>query len=203
MTMPLTLLAACAVLLSVIGTPAWPWFRGFLNGERASLDFSRFAEPGILPVMLTSSVIVFLGLGLGWWLYGRKAIEAAEAPDALERIQPSIFHVFQNRLYVDELYEVTVVRFQAWAARASDFFDRWVWNGAVQTVSYLVLGFSWFSRFADNNIVNLGFDESCRGVRGSSRLFSRLQSGQVQNYLRILGIAFAILVLFLIWGSRG
>ena len=27
----------------------------------------------------------------------------------------------------------------------SDWLDRWVWNGAVQVVSYLVLGLSWMT----------------------------------------------------------
>ena len=32
MTIPLLVLAAFSVLLGFIGTPAWPWFQGFLNG---------------------------------------------------------------------------------------------------------------------------------------------------------------------------
>ncbi len=31
---------------------------------------------------------------------------------------------------------------------------------------------------------------------------SRLQSGRVQTYLRLIGVALAVLVLFLIWGCR-
>jgi len=203
MAVPLMLLAACAVLLSLIGTPAWPWFHAFLTGEPATVDFARFTEGGIVPVMVTSSLIVFLGLGLGWWLYGRKPVEDATAPDALERMQPAVFRVFQNRLYVDELYAATVIRFQAWAARVCDFLDRWVWNGAVQVVSYMVLGLSWLSRLTDTGVVNFGFDKGCGGVTLGSRVVARLQSGQAQSYLRILGIAFTILVLLLIWSSRG
>ena len=33
-------------------------------------------------------------------------------------------------------------------------------------------------------------------------LLSRLQNGRVQSYLRVIGIALAALVLFLIWGCR-
>ena len=33
MTVPLIILAVFAVLLGVIGTPAWPWFEGYLTGE--------------------------------------------------------------------------------------------------------------------------------------------------------------------------
>ncbi len=38
MTTPLLILAACAVLLSVIGTPAWPWFSAFLRGETSDIQ---------------------------------------------------------------------------------------------------------------------------------------------------------------------
>ena len=31
MTVPLIILAVFAVLLGVIGTPAWPWFDGYLD----------------------------------------------------------------------------------------------------------------------------------------------------------------------------
>src|SRR5882757_6599730 len=33
MTTPLVILAACAMLLGLIGAPAWPWFQSFLEGE--------------------------------------------------------------------------------------------------------------------------------------------------------------------------
>ena len=37
MTVPLIILAVFAILLGVIGTPAWPWFDGYLTGEAVSL----------------------------------------------------------------------------------------------------------------------------------------------------------------------
>ncbi|MEO6965628.1 MAG: NADH-quinone oxidoreductase subunit L, partial [Acidobacteriaceae bacterium] len=72
MTIPLVILAAFATFLGLIGTPAWPWFQSLLNGTRTSLHFAAFLEPGLLTVMITSSLIVFLSLGLGWWFYGRR-----------------------------------------------------------------------------------------------------------------------------------
>ncbi len=79
MTGPLVILAACSILLGLIGTPAWPWFQSFLGGQEARIDFAGFGENGILPIMLSSTVIVFLGFGLGWWFYGRKPIDGIEA----------------------------------------------------------------------------------------------------------------------------
>jgi NADH-quinone oxidoreductase subunit L len=201
MTMPLVILAAFAILLGVIGTPAWPWFDSFLNGQPATLNFARFFENGIVPVMLSSSMIVFAGLGLGWWLYGRRPIANADAPDALERLQPQLFNLLRHKFYVDEFYQATFIRWNAWLSRVSDWFDRWIWNGAVQSVSYLVLGLSWFARSADIHVVNAGFDEGCHTVTAGGRLLAHLQNGRTQNYLRLVGVAFAVLVLFLIWSD--
>jgi NADH-quinone oxidoreductase subunit L len=197
------ILAAFAILLGVVGTPAWPWFDSFLNGQTTTLNVARFLDSGILPVMLTSSMIVFGGLGLGWWFYGRKPIASAEAPDALERLQPKIFQVLRNKFYVDEFYQVTFIRWTAWLARISDWFDRWIWHGAVRTISYFVLGLSWVARSADSYVVNPGFDKGCETVTVGGRLLARLHDGRTQNYLRLVGAAFAVLVLFLLWsGTR-
>jgi NADH-quinone oxidoreductase subunit L len=201
MTTPLVILAAFAILLGVIGTPAWPWFDSFLNSEPATLNFAGFLESGTLPVMLLSSIIVFLGLGLGWWFYGRKPIVNAEETDALEKLQPQIFHLLRRKFYVDEFYQATFIRWNTWLSRVSDWFDRWIWNGAVWAVSYFVLGLSWLARSADTYIVNPGFDEGCRTVTAGGKLLARLQNGRTQNYLRLVGVAFAILVAFLIWSG--
>jgi NADH-quinone oxidoreductase subunit L len=201
MTMPLVILAVFAILLAVIGTPAWPWFDSFLNGEGATLNFAGFLESGILPVMLASSIIVFLGLGLGWWFYGRKPIVNAEETDALEKLQPQIFHLLRRKFYVDEFYQATFIRWNSWLSRVSDWFDRWIWNGAVWAVSYFVLGLSWLARSADTYVVNPSFDEGCRTVTAGGKLLARLQNGRTQNYLRLVGVAFAVLVAFLIWSG--
>jgi NADH-quinone oxidoreductase subunit L len=203
MTVPLVILAAFSILLGVIGTPAWPWFASFIDGKRVTFDLGGFGEKGILPIMLSSTIIVFLGLGLGWWFYGRNPIEDSETVDALERLQPKIFNVLRNAFFVDILYRITIIRFNAWCARACDWLDRWIWDGAVRLASYVVLGLSWVNCSLDSFVVNWGFDRGCDGVALSGRLLSRLQSGRTQNYLRIVGVAFVVLVLFLMWGRRG
>jgi NADH-quinone oxidoreductase subunit L len=203
MTIPLVILAAFSILLGLIGTPAWPWFTSFLDGHQVNFDFRGFAENGVLPVMLSSTIALFLGLGIGWWFYGRKPIESAETPDALERVQPKIFNLLLNGLFVDKFYEATIIRFNGWFARFCDSLERWVWGGAVRMITYLVVGLSGLNRAVDSLVVNPGFDQGCRSVTRGGHLLSRLQSGRTQSYLRIVGIAFAALVLFLLWGKNG
>jgi NADH-quinone oxidoreductase subunit L len=203
MTIPLVILAAFSMLLGLIGTPAWPWFTSFLDGQQVKFDLRGFAENGVLPMMLSSTIILLLGLGIGWWFYGRKPIERAEASDPLEHLQPQIFNVLRNGFFVDKLYEATIIRFNAWFARFCDWLERWVWAGAVRLATYLVQGLSRLNHSVDAFVVNPGFDEGCRTATRGGQLLSRLQSGRTQSYLRLVGVAFAALVLFLLWSKRG
>jgi hypothetical protein len=68
-------------------------------------------------------------------------------------------------------------------------------------VSYLVLGLSWLARSADTHAVNPGFDGGCHTVTAGGKLLARLQNGRTQNYLRLVGLAFAVLVILLIWSG--
>jgi NADH-quinone oxidoreductase subunit L len=202
MTVPLVILAAFAVLLGFFGTPAWPWFQSYLGGAAAQFDIHEILNPETLSVLALSTLIVFTGIWLGWSFYGENAIKSATEPDLLERLRPDIFKLLENKFYVDEFYEATIIRFTRWWAGFCDDLDYWVWNGAVLAVSYIVLGLSWFNRAVDEYVVNLGFDEGCKGVGQGGRWFSRLQNGQVQHYLRVIGVALAALGLILLWGCQ-
>ena len=205
MTMPLIILAVFVVLLGFTGTPAWPWFQNYLAGKRAVFEPRELVQPDVFSILFTSTVIAALGIGLGLWLYGRKPVESANEPDPLQRMFPGLsdtYALLKDKFYVDEFYEWTIVRFNAWFARLCDGLDYWLWNGLVLLVSYSIIGLSWVSRAIDENVVNRGFDEGCREVRQGGRLLSLLQNGRVQSYLRVIGIALVVLLFMLMWGRR-
>jgi NADH-quinone oxidoreductase subunit L len=198
MTVPLMFLAAFAILLGFLGTPAWPWFQSFLGQHHGEGGFTS----DVIALMVLSSLIVFAGIGLGWWLYGRKPIAKADTPDVLEGLPADFYQVFKNKYWVDELYEKTVIAFNAWWAKVCAVLDEWVWGGAVAIVSYLTLGLCYVNRAFDEFVINLGFDRGCDGVSRGGKFMSRLQDGRVQNYLRLIGVALTVLVLILIWGGK-
>jgi NADH-quinone oxidoreductase subunit L len=202
MTTPLIILAAFAILLGFIGTPVWPWFQHFLGEESLALNFGKLGEPGVASTMLISTAVVFVGIGLGWWLYGRTSVTKVDEPDVLERAQPDIYYLLKRKYFIDEAYEWSFVRLNAFWAKACAWLDAVIVGGAVQLCSYLVLGLSEVNRAIDDFVINLGFDEGCRGVGLGGKLMSRLQTGRIQNYLRVIGIALAVLVLFMIWGCH-
>lgn len=195
MTMPLVILAGFAVLLGFFGTPWWPAFQSYLGQHHEGAE-------GVLPLMVKSTLIVFAGLGLGWWLYGKRQRKTAAEPDVLEVARPDIFALLRNKYFFDEAYEKTVIAFNAWFARACDFLDRWVWGGAVMLVSAVTVGLSWLYRATDEFVVNLGFDAGCKGIKQGGDGLSKLHTGRVQTYLRVIGVALVVLIIFLVWGRR-
>ena len=197
MTVPLMILAAFAVGLGVIGTPAWPWFEGYLNGEAVSLNFSRISESA--SVMGVSILIVFTGLTAGWVLYGKRQRKTAEEKDVLEAAQPFLFKLLQNKYYIDEIYEYTVIRLNAYAAVFCDLLDRVFFGGLVLLVTYVAIGSSWVYRLMDEKLVNFGFDAGCATLRWFGGGSSKLHSGRVQTYLRVIGVALVSLVIGLLW----
>jgi NADH-quinone oxidoreductase subunit L len=201
MTTPLASLAFFAIALGAIGTPAWPWFRAFLENRASGVDLHAFAEPAWLMLLLTSCVIVVVGMGLSWMIYGNKSPNP-EAPDAIEKSAPWIWAVLRDKFYIDELYGVTFIAFYAWWARVADWFDRRIWGGAVALVTGLTGLGAQLNKFLDTNVVDGAFDKGCEELSTGGGLLARVQSGRVQTYLRILALAVIALAAVLIWSAR-
>ena len=201
MRVPLAILAFFAIVLGVIGTPAWPWFHAFLENRAVTFDLHGFAEPGLGLLMLGSSLIVFVGLGLGWRLYGDKSPKP-EAPDALEKSAPWLWAPLRDRFYVDELYGATVIAFYAWWARVADWLDRRIWGGIVAAITWFFGLWAQLNRLLDVDWVDGGFDKTCEELSSGGGLLSSVEGGRVQNYMRILAAAVVALVAILLWSSR-
>ncbi len=201
MTTPLAILAFFAIALGAIGTPAWPWFRGFLDNRAVDVSLHAFAEPAWLMLLLSSCAIVVVGIGLGWALYGNKSPQPEE-PDVLEKSVPWIWAVLRDKFYVDELYRATFIAFYEWWARVADWLDRRVWGGAVAGIASIFGLWAKLNRFLDTNVVDGTFDKGCEEISTGGGLLASIQSGRVQNYLRLLALAVVALVAFLIWSSR-
>jgi NADH-quinone oxidoreductase subunit L len=199
MTIPLGVLAFCTVFLSLFATPVWPAIHDYLSGHAAHVRSS--VEVGVIVTMLLSVAIVGAGLGAGWYFYGRKPITSADAPDELEKLKPDWFAVLRGKFFIDELYEISFIRWNAAFARFCGWLEQTLWTGAVRAVALVVLAASWLNRFFDEFVINLGFSGGCKGIGAGGGWLARLHHGRVQDYLRVLGVAFVVLVLMLIWGG--
>jgi NADH:ubiquinone oxidoreductase subunit 5 (subunit L)/multisubunit Na+/H+ antiporter MnhA subunit len=200
MTVPLGILAAGAIFLSVFGTPVWPWFHSYLSGHAP--HFTPSIQVGTLLIMFLSAIISVGGIWLGWDFYAKRGPKTAEEPDPLEKLQPDVFATLRGKFFIDELYQISVIAWNAACARASRWLDDMVWDNVVRAVSLITVVLSWANRLIDEFVVNLGFDKGCGGLRGGARLLSLWQNGQVQRYLRFIGLALVLLGVIFIWGCK-
>src|SRR5438067_1282521 len=189
-TLPLIVLAVCAILFSVALTPAWPWLENYLTGHPARFDPDLLIQP----MIIVSLALVGAGVSLGIWIYRRAA-----GSDPIQQAQPALFRFLENKMWIDEIYDRTVIALAAIAARFSDWMDRYVWDGLVRGVGAIGHFFARLTTGADERVINAGVDEGTVGAHGFGRLMSRRHSGQIQTYLGAIALGMLALVLLYAW----
>ena len=138
MTIPLILLAFFAITLGWVGMPEEivghgnNFFHAFVGHEYA-------ATPLSIPVMLLSSGLAVGGLGLGWFVYGRKPLEAGQmdpVQKTMEKIRLGwLYTAMQKRFYFDEIYEATFIN---GSVKLADLFYNFDYNWVINPIVNLV-----------------------------------------------------------------
>jgi NADH-quinone oxidoreductase subunit L len=198
MTMPLIVLASCAILFSIVLTPAWPWLHDYLTGRPAQVEFARLIQPALF----LSLVLVGASVALGIWIYHKAGARDRQRPadvDPLEFAQPQLFRFLENKMWIDELYSRTVIAFSWMSARLSDWMDRHFWDRLVRGFGAIGQLFGMFTASVDERGINAGVDETTVGTRGLGRLMSSAHSGQIQTYLGVIAIGVLALLLLYAW----
>ncbi len=190
MTIPLIVLAICAIAFSIVLTPAWPWLESYLTGHAAEFDSNLLFQP----MILLSLLLVSAGIAIGVWLYRR-----AGEVDPVQTKLPALFRFLENKMWIDELYERTIIAFAALTARISDWMDRYIWDGLVRCIGAIGRLFGAITAGTDEGVINAGVDETTVGARGFGRVMSRFHSGQIQIYLGAVALGMLALLLFYAW----
>ena len=190
LTIPLIVLAVCSVLLGIILTPAWPWLHGYLTNAPTDFELARLIQP----MLFVSLVLVAAGIGLGWLMY-RNAAET----DPLAQRQPALFRFLEGKMWLDELYEHTVIGGSRLAARGSDWMDRYFWDGLARLVGSLGELFGSLTKGFDERGINTGADGASTSTRALGRVISVFHSGQIQVYLAAVGISMLALLALYAW----
>ncbi|MEO6001913.1 MAG: NADH-quinone oxidoreductase subunit L [Opitutus sp.] len=197
MTVPLVVLAVCAIALGFIGTPAWPWLQSVLTGVRIE-STSIFAGGALMGV---SILLVAVGIGSGWFLYGRRVRSLDTAPDALGRLAPRLFRFLAERMKFDAFYAATVGRLNSIMAILADGFDRFIIGGFVSAIGWLGELTGNINRATDENALNSGFNSVSERIRAAGKSYSRAQTGETHGYLRVLALGFVVLVILVLSGG--
>jgi NADH-quinone oxidoreductase subunit L len=197
MWLPIAVLSVFAVGLGFFGTPfiGGNLFHHYLGVEEAA------PEGGVAVVMGASIAVGALGILLGYLVYGRKPMAHAGEADPLAKTG-AIFTVLNRKWYIDELYDRTVIEFTSFCGTVFRFVDKVVVDGILHAIAWVAWGASQVVRWVgDEFIINGGFDAGCEGVRDSGRFLAKLQSGRVQNYLRVLSLGAAVLIAIYLFKS--
>jgi len=204
MTGVLMVLAVLAIVGGFVGLPkllmgAHPtWFQSWLEPVLPALGGHPF-EFGESPasteaLLMAISVLVGLGgIGLAWRFYKRDPLFAL--PKKISTRFSPVHKLLENKYYVDELYNATVIGGTLTLARVMAWIDTWIIDGAVNLVRHITVwplgeGSSLFDKYVIDGLVN---GVAWTASRGSMAL-RRAQSGFVQNYAMVMGGGIVLLV---------
>jgi NADH-quinone oxidoreductase subunit L len=156
MTLPLVVLAILSAAGGFLGIPG-------VYGRQFGVEASAHGSAAMVASLLAAAA----GLGLALVCY-RKA-----AQDPLPARLGALATALRRRLYLDELYEATVIRIHDACAQLADWLDRWIVAGLM-----------------------------VRGVHGTVELTGRalrlLQTGNLQTYALLLVLGVAVLLYFML-----
>jgi NADH-quinone oxidoreductase subunit L len=134
MTVPLVLLAIPAALAGVVA--GWPpdsgWIHTFL-GPLFQEEVEPFGVEGFI-LLMVSLAVGLAGIAVAWYLY----IRETEAPERLATHFPALYRASLNKLYMDEIYEWSVIKpVMGFAQWLWTFVDTRIIDGAVNGIAWL------------------------------------------------------------------
>jgi len=169
MTGPLWVLSGLTVGAAAWGFPfaSGARFERFLSGifEPANANLQRVLQAGatelgtslppapghdlaaMLPGYIIALVVALIGFGIAWYLY---LGPGKEIPAALVARMPKVYAAFNNKFYVDELYDAVIVRPLKVSARVlwqvvdSFAIDKLVVNGTAVLTGWIAQLFRYF-----------------------------------------------------------
>jgi len=205
MTIPLIVLAVGAAISGYVGIPklghfdinVFDHFVGRVIAHVGDHEAHHASVAVELLLMAASVAVGLAGIWLAWRYYGGdKGLVEGERWAAK---YPKIHRLLENKYWVDEAYDETVVKGTWASARGlfgfdSKFIDGVLVNGSRHFTVAISLLSGFFDKYFVDGLVNLVGWVS----HATSRFFRSLQTGLVSQYALVLAIGTAVLVWFYI-----
>jgi NADH-quinone oxidoreductase subunit L len=181
MTLPLIGLAILAVVGGGLNLPGihslTDWLEHTLAHEHAT-EFNLF-------VAVLSTVLALVAIWIAWTVYGRRFLQEGQ-PDPLRKILGPLFTVFENKYWVDEFYDLIVVRpYVALAAFFADVIDWRFWHDWFHDtiIARTFRGTArWLAEGFDLPVIDGAANGLANVVKSFSTRLRALQTGYVRNY---------------------
>ena len=215
MTLPLIILAVFAIVAGFVGVPAdfpilgpifSPEFNAFhhlviealplpdATAAYASLpDYHPHAPPFNIVPVATSFIVALLGLWMGWLVYLRKPLKAAQK-DPMEAFLGPLHPVLKNRYYLDDVYGAVFVKPSQWlAVQVIAFLDRGIIDAILHVIARV---FTWIGDLI--KVLNLWLIDGVGdgipiAIFNFGGWLRRMQTGRVQQYM-LLVLAAAVMI---------
>ncbi|UCH78371.1 MAG: NADH-quinone oxidoreductase subunit L [Candidatus Coatesbacteria bacterium] len=190
---PMVFLCLLAVVAGWVGIPGvGPGFAeiaGFhVHGEHHGFNFGAAGA---------SLALALGGIALAWALYHLKVYPVAKI---YKRFRPIAF-VLERKYFFDDVYGFLFVKGTVAFARAWGIFDNYVVDGAVNGSAWLTVMWAKFKGWFDLAVVDGLVNFAGWITQGFGKVFRRIQTGYVQEYLLVLAcgvVAILIAVLIMI-----
>ncbi|MAU08947.1 MAG: NADH-quinone oxidoreductase subunit L [Anaerolineaceae bacterium] len=208
MQLPLIILAFFALFAGFVGVPTdFPLFGSIFSPDHNFFHhlviyalpytdvFQVEAPPFNLLPVLTSFAVALGGIWLGWRMYWRKPLAAGEEDPMINILGRPVYMTLQNRYYMDQFYELILVRPSKWIAhQVNVFLDKGIIDGFLH---FLARAFTWIGDLF--KVLNMWLidgvgDGIPRAIYNLGGWLRGSQTGRVQQYL------LAVLVMVLVIG---
>ncbi len=165
MTLPMLVLGVLAVFAGFAHTHYTGTFLGDWLVTGPAPSYGVLLHDGPLWILLLAIGVSVLGILLAWLMYAKRRIQPQKVADQ----SPGIYNLLLNKYYIDELYQITVVKGLKTLGRFLHYVDKYVVEGLVVLVGKATMGLGW--------------------------LTAKMQNGQIQTYGVTVVIGLVLLIL--------
>ena len=150
MAWPLRILAVGAVGVGVLLGPTH-LFGKLLDAKWIEPGWAHLAGPhhANLLLMVTSSVIALVGIGIAYWMY----VVQPTASEILSRRMATLFDLSRNKFYFDELYELLIVKPMTIFSSVCRIVDTYLIDGLVDLIGTVPTLLGYLVRPVQNGLV--------------------------------------------------
>lgn len=146
-----------------------------------------------LAAMLTSAVIILIGIGSAWYMYMKKKL----LPKVPEGFLGKLYIFSQKKWYIDELFDVTVIKGTYLLAAVMSWIDKYIVDGLVNLGARITMILGRFGAGFDKYVVD-GLVNLVAWINGVLSMFVRkFQTGKVQTYVTLAMVFIVIFVMYI------
>jgi NADH-quinone oxidoreductase subunit L len=151
----------------------------------------------------TSLFVAIAGLLVGFFMYGgRKGLAKGQEDPLIKVLGEPIYRTLQKRYYMDDLYNLILVRpSQAIARFVLAVIDKGIIDSILHGIAYVFTVTGDFIKVLNAWLIDGVGDGIPKGIFSLGGFMRRSQGGHVQVYLLIVLAAVLIIGIFLAWSA--